>query len=144
MALFQAMPRIGSRLSALLVQCLAAPFGALIEWLWLGTVMSGLQLACGAVILAGVAMALKPHLPVSRPHRQVVIGVWFGVLAALGQALGAVGQCEPLKFSLPINGRLRIENKATVDAIAAGGLSQRIDDLTLEREIPTQLEVYQF
>jgi drug/metabolite transporter (DMT)-like permease len=90
MALFQAMPRIGSRLSALLVQCLAAPFGALIEWLWLGTVLSGLQLGCAAVILAGVVMALKPHLPVSQPHRQVVVGVWYGVVAALGQALGAV------------------------------------------------------
>jgi len=33
-ALFQALPRLGSRLSLLLIQCLTAPFGALIEWLW--------------------------------------------------------------------------------------------------------------
>ena len=36
-ALFQALPRLGARLSLLLIQCLTAPIGALIEWLWLGT-----------------------------------------------------------------------------------------------------------
>src|SRR5262245_66682291 len=38
-ALFQALPRLGSRLSLLLIQCLTAPFAALIEWLWLGTAL---------------------------------------------------------------------------------------------------------
>jgi drug/metabolite transporter (DMT)-like permease len=90
MALFQAMPKIGSRLSALLTQCLAAPFGALIEWLWLGTVLSPAQLGCAAVILSGVALALKPRLPASQPRSQIVAGVGFAVVAALGQALGAV------------------------------------------------------
>src|SRR5688572_19719645 len=37
LALYQALPRLGSRLSIMLVHCLAAPFAALIEWLWLGT-----------------------------------------------------------------------------------------------------------
>src|SRR5438067_2985662 len=36
-ALFLALTRIGPRLTVLLAQCLAAPFGALIERLWLGT-----------------------------------------------------------------------------------------------------------
>lgn len=90
LAMFYAMPRIGSRLSALLVHCLASPLGALIEWLWLGTVLSLQQLGCTAMIIAGVALALKPHLPVGQPHRQVVAGVWFAMLAALGQGMGAV------------------------------------------------------
>src|SRR6266699_659840 len=56
-ALFQALPRLGSRLSVLLIQCLSAPFGALIEWLWLGTNLSTLQIVSGLVILLGVGIA---------------------------------------------------------------------------------------
>src|SRR5262245_47234761 len=59
-ALFQALPRLGSRLSLLLIQCLTAPFGALIEWLWLGTDLSGWQLVWGLTVLAGVGIALVP------------------------------------------------------------------------------------
>jgi drug/metabolite transporter (DMT)-like permease len=40
LALYEALPRIGTRLTLLLMQCLAAPIGALIEWLWLGTTLS--------------------------------------------------------------------------------------------------------
>jgi drug/metabolite transporter (DMT)-like permease len=46
---FQALPRLGPRLSLLLVQCLTAPFGALIEWLWLGTTLTLAQLICGSL-----------------------------------------------------------------------------------------------
>src|SRR3954451_8796722 len=60
MALFGALTRIGPRLSILLTQCLAAPLAALAEWLWLGTTLRGIALACGAVILGGVAIALAP------------------------------------------------------------------------------------
>src|SRR6185369_15462164 len=38
LALFQAYPRIGTRRTMVLVQCLAAPIAALTEWIWLGTV----------------------------------------------------------------------------------------------------------
>src|SRR4051812_3827661 len=41
--LYQALPRLGSRLSILIVHCLAAPTAALAEWLWLGTRLSGIQ-----------------------------------------------------------------------------------------------------
>ena len=89
-ALYQALPRIGSRLSILLVHCLAAPFAAAVEWSWLGTRMSATQMIAGALILFGVALALAPgrHLNVSR--RVFWSGVLGGVLAAIGQALGAV------------------------------------------------------
>ena len=33
-AFFQALPRLGSRLTLLMVQCLMAPFAAFIEWFW--------------------------------------------------------------------------------------------------------------
>src|ERR1700744_2262224 len=35
LSMFQAYPRIGARRTIVLIQCLAAPFGTLIEWLWL-------------------------------------------------------------------------------------------------------------
>jgi drug/metabolite transporter (DMT)-like permease len=39
-ALFQTLPRLGSRLTSLLIGCLSAPFAALLEWLWLKTSLS--------------------------------------------------------------------------------------------------------
>ena len=89
-ALYQALPRIGSRLSILLVHCLAAPFGALVEWLWLGTVLSVSQMLCAAIILAGVALALGPGGHLHLPRRTWMVGTAFGVLAGLAQGLGAV------------------------------------------------------
>ncbi len=99
LALFAAYPRLGSRLTSLLMQCLSSPFAALIEWLWLGTRPGGMVLLCGAVILLGVGLAVAPSAPViartvgeytgpDPAHRRV--GLAFGVLAALGQAGGAV------------------------------------------------------
>ncbi|MEW6305644.1 MAG: DMT family transporter [Verrucomicrobiota bacterium] len=90
LALFQGYKRIGSRLTILLVQCLAAPFAALTEWLWLGTTLTWLQMLCALVILGGVGMALAPggHLEVTR--RTLAAGVVFGLIAAYGQGLGAV------------------------------------------------------
>lgn len=90
LALFLALTRIGPRLTILLAQCLAAPLGALIEWLWLGTQLRPAQLFCGAIILCGVALALAPQRHVDVHRRTVLAGIFFGVLAALGQALGAV------------------------------------------------------
>jgi drug/metabolite transporter (DMT)-like permease len=90
LALYQALPRIGSRLSILLVHCLAAPFAAAIEWSWLGTSLSRTQIASSVTILIGVALALAPgkHLQLSR--RVLVSGIIFGTIAALGQGFGAV------------------------------------------------------
>jgi len=89
-ALFEALPRLGPRLTVVLAQCLAAVFGALIEWLWLGTTLSVAQLAAGAVVLAGVALALVPEEHVQRERRTLLVGAVFGALAGLGQAGGAV------------------------------------------------------
>ena len=90
MALFGALPRIGPRLAILLTQCLAAPIAAVAEWAWLGTTLRAVDLACAAVILAGVAIALAPDRGMEVDRRTFWIGVLFGVGSALGQALGAV------------------------------------------------------
>ncbi len=90
LALYEALPRIGSRLTLLLMQCLAAPIGALLEWLWLGTTLSVAQCLAGLAILVGIAVALAPgdHFHFDRKH--LFSGTIFGVLAAIGQGGGAV------------------------------------------------------
>ncbi len=89
-ALYQALPRLGSRLSILIVHCLAAPFAAATEWLWFDTKMTGMEMGGAALILGGVALAIAPgkHLDISK--RVFWIGVAYGVVAALGQGMGAV------------------------------------------------------
>jgi drug/metabolite transporter (DMT)-like permease len=89
-ALFQALPRLGSRLSMLLIQCMTAPLGALIEWLWLGTTLTASQILCGSIILAGIGVALSPSEHRHRNARELVVGVGCCVIAALGGAGGAV------------------------------------------------------
>ncbi|MFM8469424.1 MAG: EamA family transporter [Limisphaerales bacterium] len=89
-SLFQAYPRLGSRLTILIVHCLAAPFAGLVEWLWLGTTLTAAQIGCGAVILAGVAVALAPAHETHEERRQFGIGIFFAVLGAIGQGGGVV------------------------------------------------------
>jgi drug/metabolite transporter (DMT)-like permease len=89
-ALYHAIPRLGPRLTALMVHCLAAPFAAVTEWLWMETPLSLLQIAFGVVTLLGVTIALSrsEHRRLSR--RALAIGLVFGVVAAIGQGGGAV------------------------------------------------------
>ncbi len=89
-ALFESLPRIGPALTILLCQCLAAPIAALTEWLWLGTGMTGIQMASSALILVGVALALAPGKQDVIPAGHRAAGIGFGVVAAAGQAWGAV------------------------------------------------------
>ncbi len=88
--LFQALPRLGSRLSLLIMQCLTAPIAALIEWLWMGTTLGGMEIIGALVILSGVGVALAPgeHLTIPRP--QLIVGSWFALMGAGGNALGVV------------------------------------------------------
>jgi drug/metabolite transporter (DMT)-like permease len=88
--LFQALPRLGSRLSLLIIQCFSALSAAAVEWAWMGTKLTAWQMAACATILAGVALALAPgkHLQAARPT--VIAGIGFGLLAAFGNGLGAV------------------------------------------------------
>lgn len=92
-ALFLALPRLGARLTSLIVQCLAAPFAALTEWLWLGTRLGLWQIGASITILLGVTVALIPDRQsappgsalVSRSHHPTVLAL--AILAAVGQAL---------------------------------------------------------
>ena len=89
-ALFQALPRLGSRLSVMLVLCLSSPIAVVIEWVWLGTTLSVVEMICGLAILGGVVLALSSGRHFHIPSRQLLIGILFGLLAALCQGYGAV------------------------------------------------------
>jgi drug/metabolite transporter (DMT)-like permease len=90
MAFFQTLPRLGSRLTSLLIGCLSAPFAALIEWLWLGTKLSLAQILWGLLIVAAVGGALMPSQHVHRNRRDLSVGTVFAVFAALFNAWGGV------------------------------------------------------
>jgi drug/metabolite transporter (DMT)-like permease len=90
LAVFQGLPRLGPQLAMLLIICLPAPMGAVMEWCWLGTTLSAKQILCGLVILAGVGVALTPTQRLKIPRRQIILGALFSTLGAMGTAGGAV------------------------------------------------------
>jgi len=88
---FFALPRIGSRLTLLMAQCVAAPLAGLAEWLWLGTRINIFQVLAITVILSGTTLALFPeHEKEHAVQRKYTSGILFGLLAAVGQSMGAV------------------------------------------------------
>jgi len=91
-ALYQALPRLGASLTSTMTQCLAPPFAALTEWLWLGTAINWRESIAILVILAGVALALVPTSAGSRTGKREIslAGFLWGLVAALGTACGAV------------------------------------------------------
>jgi len=90
LGVYAALPLLGSRITVLMTQCLAAPLAALGEWLWLGTRLTAAQVAWGLLILSGVAIAITPSRS-SPPRVQVrPIGFLFGFIAACGQGFGAL------------------------------------------------------
>lgn len=89
-ALYQAFPRIGSRLSVLLVLCLSAPLAAAVEWIWLGTSLSAMEIVAGCTILVGVILALAPGKHLEVAQARFASGILFGLFASICQGLGAV------------------------------------------------------
>jgi drug/metabolite transporter (DMT)-like permease len=90
LGVYAALPLLGSRLTVLMTQCLAAPIAALGEWLWLDTRLTTVQLVWGLVILAGVALALMPSQAGPPKVALKPVGFLFGLVAAAGQGLGAL------------------------------------------------------
>ena len=90
LGVYGALPLLGSRLTVLMTQCLAAPIAALGEWLWLGTRLTAAQVLWGGVILGGVVLALMPSKASPPRVRVRPAGFLFGLLAAAGQGFGAL------------------------------------------------------
>jgi len=88
--MFQALPRAGSNLANLVVQCGSAATAMLLEWVWLGVALTAAQATCVALILAGVIIGLAPGSFPQLPAAAVRRGAVFASLSALGQGCGAV------------------------------------------------------
>lgn len=89
--LFQAMVIIGARLSMILM-ALAPPMAALLAYLFLGEIISPIGIAGIAVTIAGViwVVAERTPDPGGIKRRISLKGVLWGILAALGQAVGLI------------------------------------------------------
>jgi drug/metabolite transporter (DMT)-like permease len=61
-----------------------------VEWLWQGARLTGWQIAGGATILTGVAVALAPGKHLTSTPREQKAGIAFSVLGAFGNGFGAV------------------------------------------------------
>ena len=88
--LFRAYPILGSRLTMVMTQCLAAPFAASIEWFWMGETLSLGQVLAGTAILVGVALALAPSETTDVDRKHWKAGILWGLMSAFGQGFGAV------------------------------------------------------
>ena len=120
LAMFQALPRLGSRLSLLLIECLGPPVGALVEWLWLGTTLSWHEIAWGVLILAGVGLALRPADQARRDPRVVMVGTVFGIISAVATAVGAV--ISRKAFEMAAGGDLHVNGVDAAFQRILGGL----------------------
>jgi len=87
---FQSLVSVGPRLGSLLLS-LAPIFGSVIAWIFFGETLTILQITGIALALAGIGwVALSHEEPPNTPHGHTRRGVFFGVLAGLGQATGLV------------------------------------------------------
>jgi drug/metabolite transporter (DMT)-like permease len=107
-AMFQALPRLGSRLTILLIACLTPPMAALMEWHFLGTRLGPAALGFGVWTLLGVGMALVPKKG-TETHPQAVPGVLWALTSAF---LGAVGA---------VLNRVAFTRSAALDMVPDGG-----------------------
>jgi drug/metabolite transporter (DMT)-like permease len=89
-AMFQSLPRLGSNLSTLIVQCGSAVVAAVTEFAWLGTTLRPMQIACAALTLAGVIVALLPRSMPRVAPAEWRVGLAWALLSAAGQGVGAV------------------------------------------------------
>lgn len=91
LAMYRGYELVGSRLIALLTQCLAAPIAGLLEWAWLGSHPGAGEIVWGCVALAGVALALGPGArPAAAGGGRLALGVAMGVCSAVGLAVAGV------------------------------------------------------
>ena len=88
--LFQSLVSVGPRLGTLLLS-LAPIFGSILAWVFFGEILNIPQITGILLALAGIAWVVLSHQqPADTPRGYTRRGVWFGVLAGLGQAVGLV------------------------------------------------------
>jgi len=84
---FQALRRVGSTLTLLIVECVAAVFATIIGWFWLGAALRPVEIVFAALVLAGVMVGITPG-PIPALRREAVVaGCALATAAALCQAV---------------------------------------------------------
>ena len=87
---FQSLISIGPRLGSLLLS-MAPIFGSIIAWVFFGETLTPVQITGIVLALSGIAWVVMSHEePPNTPHGHTRRGVFFGILAGLGQAAGLV------------------------------------------------------
>src|SRR6266498_3192155 len=87
---FQALMSLGPRLGSLLLS-LAPIFGSIIAWVFFGETLTMMQITGIILALTGVGWVVMSHEePADAPQGYTKRGVFFGMLAALGQSTGLV------------------------------------------------------
>jgi drug/metabolite transporter (DMT)-like permease len=87
---FQSLVSVGPRLGSLLLS-LAPIFGSIMAWMFFGETLIPMQVMGVVLALAGIGWVVMSHdEPPNTPHGHTQRGVFFGVLAGLGQAVGLV------------------------------------------------------
>jgi len=88
--LFQSYVAVGARLGSLLL-ALAPIFGSIIAWIFFGETLAPLQILGVFLALAGIGWVVMSHEEAAdTPRGHTQRGVFFGVMAGLGQAVGLV------------------------------------------------------
>lgn len=120
-AMFLSLPRLGSSLSTLIVQCVSAVVAAGVEWAWLGTRLTLPQVGFVALTLAGIAIGLRPQsLPRVSPTEWGV-GIAWAMVSAVGQGVGAVMSRKA--FAVAAAAHERIDPGSAAYQRALGGLA---------------------
>lgn len=112
---------VGPRITALVLLCLAVPIAGFTEWLWLGTEIGLRQIGFSAGILAGVGLAVAPKAGTSAAGlRGIGAGLFFGLLAAVGQGLGTT--ISRVAYRCAAAGGVRLDGMAAAWQRMIGGL----------------------
>jgi drug/metabolite transporter (DMT)-like permease len=85
--MFQALRRMGSTLSLLIVECAAAIFAGAIGWLWLGASLRPHEVVFASLILTGIVVGMSPGPIPNLARERVRAGCLLATLAALFQAI---------------------------------------------------------
>jgi drug/metabolite transporter (DMT)-like permease len=122
LAMFHALPRAGSNVAMLIVQCGSALVALVLEWAWLGTRLGPVQAGAVAVIVAGVAIGLAPQAWPRLPKRQLAIGAVLAAVSAVGQGAGAVLSRQAFAVARALEGAGAVDPGTAAFERALGGL----------------------
>jgi len=87
LCMYQALVRIGSTLSLLVVECGAAIITSFLAWIWLGAALSRTQIFFGLLSIGGVLIGLAPYRLPKVSQATLLAGAGFAATAALAQGI---------------------------------------------------------